>query len=200
MVEAVILNYGVGNLHSIRRGMEMAGARVLISDDPADIRRASIVVLPGVGAHASAMRSIDRELMRKCIEDGKFVLGVCLGLQLFMDWSEEGGGSEGLGVFAGKVVKLPAGVKVPHMGWNTLTIEREHPFLEGVSNGAYVYFVHSYYVEPADSTLVVASTRYGTRVPAVLATERVVGTQFHPEKSGKVGLQMLRNFVRMSAR
>lgn len=199
-MRAVIVNYGVGNLHSIRRGMEMAGASVSISGDRREIERATILVLPGVGAHASAMRRLDRNLIARCVEDGKFILGVCLGLQLFMERSEEGGGSEGLGLFAGRVVKLPPSVKVPHMGWNTLSLEREHPFLAGVAEESPVYFVHSYYVEVRDRELILATTEYGVRFPAVIGRERVVGTQFHPEKSGRIGLHMLRNFVRMASR
>lgn len=197
MVKAAIVNYGVGNLHSIRRGMQMAGATVEVSGDPRELRQADILVLPGVGAFKSAMKKLDPELIKRSVEEGKLLLGICLGLQLFMEWSEEGGGCDGLELFEGDVVRLPGEVKVPQMGWNTIEIKESHPVFEGIESDSYFYFVHSYYVRPKDSGLVLAETEYGARFPSVVGSDRVIGTQFHPEKSGKIGLRMLRNLVRM---
>jgi glutamine amidotransferase len=140
------------------------------------------------------MEQPDRDLIRQCAEEGKPLLGICLGLQLFMERSEEGGGGEGLGLLEGNVVALPPKEKVPQMGWNTIEVKRDDPFLEGVKSGSYVYFVHSYYTRPKDPRLV-ATTEYGVRFPSIVAKGALVGTQFHPEKSGGVGLCMLSNFV-----
>jgi len=200
MVRVAIVDYGVGNLHSIRRGVELAGATAEITRDPKTIEQASAVILPGVGAFKSAMGRLDRELIKRCVEEEKPVLGVCLGLQLFMNRSEEGGGVEGLGLIEGDVVMLPRENKVPQMGWNTIEIERQHPFLEEVESGSYVYFVHSYYTRPKDSEVIITTTEYGVRFPSVIARGVLIGTQFHPEKSGRVGLHMLSNFVRMAKR
>jgi glutamine amidotransferase len=194
MVRIAIVDYGVGNLRSIRRGIELAGASAEITRDSRAIRQASAIVLPGVGAFKSAMEQLDRDLIRQCAEEGKPFLGICLGLQLFMERSEEESG-EGLGLLEGDVVALPPKEKVPQMGWNTIEVKRDDPFLEGVKSGSYVYFVHSYYTRPKDPQLVVATTEYGVRFPSVVAKGALVGTQFRPEKSGRVGLRMLSNFV-----
>lgn len=200
MVKIAIVDYGVGNLHSIRRGLELAGAQAEITHEPAVIAAADAIVLPGVGAFKSAMQELGTNLaiIRQATSLGKPLLGICLGMQLLLTWSEEGGHTEGLGLILGKVVKLPRTQKVPHMGWNSLKINREHPFLAGIQSGAYVYFVHSYHVQPEDETTILATTTYGIEFPAVVARGLVLGTQFHPEKSGEVGLQMLRNFVGMA--
>jgi len=197
MVRVAIIDYGVGNLHSIRRGIELAGAVAEVTRDPEKIRQASAIVLPGVGAFKSAMEQLDRSLIQKCVDDGKPLLGICLGLQLFMEWSVEGGGCEGLKLLGGDVAMLPKSEKVPQMGWNIIEVVKEHPFLEGIDSGAHVYFVHSFYVRPKNPQTIIATTDYGIQFPSVLASGVLIGTQFHPEKSGKVGLQMLRNFVKM---
>jgi glutamine amidotransferase len=200
MVRIVIVDYGVGNLYSIRRGLELAGAQAEISHEPAIIAAADAIVLPGVGAFKSAMQELgpNVDIIRRAASAGKPLLGICLGMQLVLTWSEEGGHTGGLGLIPGKVVKLPSTQKVPHMGWNSLKINREHPFLADIRSGGYVYFVHSYLVQPKDETTILATTTYGTEFPAIVAQGLVVGTQFHPEKSGRVGLQMLRNFVKMA--
>ncbi len=179
--------------------MELAGARAEITHESAAIAVADAIVLPGIGAFKSAMQELGGNLdaIRRFTSQGKPLLGVCLGMQLSLTWSEEDGRTEGLGFIPGKVVKLPPVEKVPHMGWNSLKIDREHPFLEGIQPGAYVYFVHSYLVQPDDESTVLATTTYGIEFPAVIAQGSVIGTQFHPEKSGRVGLQMLRNFVKL---
>jgi glutamine amidotransferase len=201
MVKVVVVDYGVGNLHSIRRGLEMAGAKAEITRDIGKIQRADGVVLPGVGAFTSAMNELSKDLdvIKQSISSGKPMLGVCLGMQLMLTSSEEGSG-KGLNVVPGKVVRLPDKCKVPQMGWNSIEVEREHQFLSGVSSGAYVYFVHSYITKPKDKKTILATTEYCTRFPSVIAKGAVVGTQFHPEKSGEVGLQMLRNFVELVKR
>jgi glutamine amidotransferase len=191
-----IFDYGVGNMHSIRRGIEMAGASAKITTDKRDLRESDAIVLPGVGAFKPARDSLEEvsDLLKKEVEDGKPLLGVCLGMQLLFDWSEEGD-CPGLGLIGGEVVKLSPGVKVPHMGWNSLDIEKKHWFLDGIKSGSHVYFVHSYTARPGDPRAVLCTTDYGGRFPSIVASGSVVGTQFHPEKSGDVGLRMLSNFV-----
>jgi glutamine amidotransferase len=197
MVGIAIVDYGVGNLHSIQRGLELAGAQTKVTHEPAEIAAADAIVLPGVGAFKSAMQELGNniDIIRQTTSVGKPLLGICLGMQLLLTWSEEGGHTKGLGLIPGKVVKLPHIQKVPHMGWNFLKIEREHPFLAGIQSGTHVYFVHSYFVRPEDEATVFATTVHGIEFPAVVARGLVIGTQFHPEKSGGAGLQMLRNFV-----
>ncbi len=199
MAKIAIVDYGVGNLHSIRRGLELTSAKVKITHEPAEIAAADGIVLPGVGAFRSAMQELapNLEILTHAASAGKPLLGICLGMQLLLTWSEEGGHTDGLGLIRGKTVKLPPGQKVPHMGWNSLEIKREHPFLDGVRSGDYVYFVHSYIAQPDDIEATLATTTYGVEFPAIVARGSVIGTQFHPEKSGKAGLQMLRNFVKM---
>jgi len=199
MVRIAIVDYGVGNLHSIQRGLELAGAQTKVTHEPAEIAAADAIVLPGVGAFKSAMQGLgdNLDIIRQVASAGRPLLGICLGTQLLLTWSEEDGHTEGLGLIPGKVVKLPRIQKVPHMGWNSLKIEREHPFLAGIQSGTHVYFVHSYFVQPEDETTVLATTVHGIEFPAVVARGLVIGTQFHPEKSGGAGLQMLRNFVGM---
>lgn len=199
MARVVIVDYGVGNLHSIRRAIELAGAQAEITSDLRKIEEADGIVLPGVGAFKSAMDELtpNLDIIKRSVSTGKPILGICLGMQLSFDWSDEGGGGDGIGLVAGKVVKLSGTCKVPQMGWNTLEIEREHPFLEGIKSGAHVYFVHSYYSRPKDPSTILATTDYCLRFPSVVAKGPVIGTQFHPEKSGEVGLRMLKNFVKI---
>jgi len=197
MVRIAIVDYGVGNLHSIRRGLELAGAQTKVTHEPAEIAAADAIVLPGVGAFKSAMQELgaNLDMLRQAVSAGRPLLGICLGMQLLLTWSEEDGHTEGLGLIPGEVVKLPHIQKVPHMGWNSLKIEREHPFLAGIQSDTHVYFVHSYFVRPEDEATVLATTVHGIKFPAVVARGSVIGTQFHPEKSGAAGLQMIRNFV-----
>lgn len=199
MVGIAIVDFGVGNLHSIRRGLELAGAQAKITNEPDEIAAADAIVLPGVGAFKSAMQELgsNLDIIKQATSAGKPLLGICLGMQLLLAWSEEGGHTEGLGLIPGKVIKLPRTQKVPHMGWNSLEIKRGHPFLADVQSGAHVYFVHSYLVQSEDEAAVLATSTYGIEFPAVVARGAVIGTQFHPEKSGGAGLQMLQNFVRM---
>ncbi|HJH31547.1 MAG TPA: imidazole glycerol phosphate synthase subunit HisH [Methanosarcinaceae archaeon] len=201
MKKIVIIDYGVGNLRSVRKGLEYAGASPVISSNPLEILDADGVILPGVGAFIDAMKKIEplREVIREYADSGKPMLGICLGQQILMSQSEEGGLTEGLDIVSGRVVRFPrTDLKVPHMGWNSITMTHGHPFYEGVPDGTYVYFVHSYYVD-TDVAHTLASCKYGNRFVASVIndTKNVIGTQFHPEKSGDAGLKMLRNFVGM---
>ncbi len=198
MPKIAVVDYVVGNLLSVRKALETVGASTCITRSTRDLEQADAIVLPGVGAFRDAQENL-KELTPTIFQHlklGKPLLGICLGLQLLFTESTEGGTYRGLDYFRGKVVRLPVGVKVPHMGWNTLDIiQGASPIMEGLSSGAYVYFVHSYYGEPAERRDTVAETEYGVRFPAILSRGNVYATQFHPEKSGKVGLKLLENFV-----
>lgn len=215
--EVVLVDYGLGNLRSATRGLERAGADVTLTDDPADFDAADGVVLPGVGAFSEGMENAAsvRDALVEVAESGKPLFGICLGMQMLLTSSEEAeregqGDVEGLDLIPGTNVRFREGQKVPHMGWNELHVERDHPIVAGVASstqraegasgsvdGDYAYFVHSYYAKPDDPSAVVATTDYGIDFPAVVANERgnVFGTQFHPEKSGETGLRILQNFV-----
>jgi glutamine amidotransferase len=197
-----VVNYGVGNLRSIRRGLEKSGADVKITHSPTDLLSSDAIVLPGVGAFAPAVQNMTpiADVVAEAMKNGKPILGVCLGLQLLFTRSSEGGSVKGLDFISGDIVKLPDAVKTPQMGWNTLNIEQSHPMLDGVKDGSYVYFVHSYYPKPIDSDVVVATTEYGVRFASMVAKKNLLATQFHPEKSSKTGLMMLKNFVRIVKR
>ncbi|MDN5308899.1 MAG: imidazole glycerol-phosphate synthase subunit HisH [Methanolobus sp.] len=201
MKKIVIIDYGLGNLRSVRKGLEHAGADVVISSDPAEILGADGVILPGVGAFRDAMKNIQclLDTIHSYVDSGKPMLGICLGQQILMSESEEGGFTGGLDLIKGSVLRFPhTELKVPHMGWNSIGISRKHPFFEGIPDNTYVYFVHSFYVDTAAGNTL-ASTEYGTKFAASVVndTGNVIGTQFHPEKSGDMGLRMLRNFVNM---
>ncbi len=200
----LLIDYGVGNLHSARKALERVGARVLQSRNPADLERVDGAVLPGVGAFGAGMERLrrfgwDRALVRYAAR-GRPLLGICLGMQLLFQEGEEMGRHRGLGIFPGRVVRIPEGAgKLPHMGWNRLRFRRPDPLLVGLPAESYAYFVHSYAAAPEDPELVIAAVRYGADLPAVVGRGRVWGTQFHPEKSGPVGLRILRNFVDLVA-
>ena len=195
-----IIDYGAGNIRSIEKALEHVGAKVQVTDDPAVVAAAQAVVLPGVGSGGTAMaRMLERGLdgaIRQATEQGKPFLGICLGMQLLADHHAEGQ-VDGLGLFRGNVQRIAYGPKIPHMGWNQVTpLHAGLPIFDNISPDAYFYFAHSYYVEPQDEQGVAAVTHYGSPYCSVIVTERVWGTQFHPEKSGMVGLQLLSNFVR----
>lgn len=195
-----IIDYGAGNIRSIEKALEHVGARVQVTDDPAIVAAAQAVVLPGVGSGGTAMaRMIERGLddaIRQATQQGKPFLGICLGMQLLADYHAEGQ-VDSLGLFRGDVRRIAHGPKIPHMGWNqVMPLHAGLPIFDNISPDAYFYFAHSYYVEPRDQQGVAAVTNYGSPYCSVIVTERVWGTQFHPEKSGMVGLQLLRNFVR----
>ncbi|MFA5339625.1 MAG: imidazole glycerol phosphate synthase subunit HisH [Candidatus Omnitrophota bacterium] len=198
----VVVDYGMGNLRSVSKALEKAGARVKVSNKPRDILRADKVIVPGVGAFKDAMAELKSRRLIEPIKEftgrGKPFLGLCLGLQLIFSKSEEGGISKGLDLLKGKVVKFRSKrLKIPHMGWNQLTIKGNCPLLKGVPEGSYFYFVHSYYAVPADKGCVAAWTGYGVKFPSVVCSDNIYATQFHPEKSQELGLKILRNFVKL---
>jgi glutamine amidotransferase len=205
-----VVDYGGGNLASVRKGLEVAAQGVCssvgelapsvrITDDPAVVREAASVVLPGVGAFGEAAaglraRGLEEPLAEAFMSRRPF-LGICIGLQLLFEESEESPGVPGLGLIAGRVRRFPAGVKVPHMGWNQIRKEKEHPLLQRVPEGAHVYFVHSYYPEPSDPQLVATTTDYPEAFCSSVAFGNVFACQFHPEKSQQVGISLLEAFV-----
>jgi glutamine amidotransferase len=194
-----IIDYGMGNLRSVQRAFEHVGAEVVVTAHRETIKSASAVVLPGVGAFGQAMANLERagltDVIRQTITNGRPFLGICLGLQLLFEESEEMGQHRGLGVFGGQVKRFEVGLKVPQIGWNQIHIQRGNPLLEGVADGSYAYFVHSYYVAPTDPEIVLATTDYGIDYASIVGQANVFGIQFHPEKSQAVGLRILRNFT-----
>ena len=199
-MEIAIVDYGAGNLHSVAKALEHIGFPGTVTDDPGALLRAKGVILPGVGASGAAMVALRErglvEPLRQVAARGTPFFGVCLGLQILLDSSEEDEESC-LGILAGEVKRLPAGVKVPHMGWNQVRLLRHHPVFQGVPSESYFYFVHSYYPEPEDASLVLGTTEYAVPFCSVLARGNLVATQFHPEKSGPLGLRLYENFVRL---
>lgn len=193
-----IIDYGMGNLRSVHKAFEKLGFPVEVTSDPAVIRAADEVVLPGVGAFGDAMANLTKgrliEPIRETVAQGKPFLGICLGMQLLFAASEENGWHEGLNLLPGVVRRLPPGLKVPHMGWNQLDIKRPDPIMAGIPQGTAYYFVHSYYVAAEGQDFVVATTDYGVEIVAVVSRGNVFGIQSHPEKSSQLGLIMLKNF------
>ena len=210
----IVVDYGMGNLRSVSKALESLGASVRVTSDPRDVARAEKLILPGVGAFDAAMRELAArklvEPVKAAIAAGKSYLGICLGLQLLFECSEEGD-VPGLGVLRGAVKRFSfnsalrtphSALKIPHMGWNqvrgTGKGEREDcPLLNGIPDESYFYFVHSYYADPADRSLVALETEYGTRFASMVWKEKLFATQFHPEKSQAVGLQLLKNFIEL---
>jgi glutamine amidotransferase len=201
MPEAVIFDYGVGNLLSLKCALEKVGLNAKISVSAQQLKKADTIALPGVGNFSAAITKLDavKETLLDAVESGTPLLGICIGLQLFFQESEEGPG-QGLALFEGKTVRLPKSVKVPQMGWNTLRIVKQNQFFEGVDDYSYVYFVHSLYPVPVDREIVAAETEYGTTFTSAIASKNVYGTQFHPEKSGDIGLKILENFAKIVKR
>ncbi|MEJ2231609.1 MAG: imidazole glycerol phosphate synthase subunit HisH [Nitrospirales bacterium] len=199
------IEYGMGNLRSVQKGFEYVGHEAVVTRDLRVIDQASHVVLPGVGAFGDCMANLGRyeltDVIHRSIGKGKPFLGICLGYQLLFSESEEFGCHKGLGILAGKVKAIPLphddgdmSLKIPHMGWNTIQVNKPAPPLQNIAPGSYVYFVHSYYVEPADSSLVSTQTEYGIPFASSVWKDNIFATQFHPEKSQAVGLQVLKNF------
>ena len=197
-----MVNYDAGNLRSVKKGLKKSGAKVLITHNPKDINESDAIVLPGVGAFATAVKNLAPLLgvVKQSVEDGKPLLGICLGLQLIFTRSSEGELMEGLNLISGDVVKLAGNVKIPQMGWNTIDIVQSHPLLENVKDHSYVYFVHTYVPQPSEKKVIVATTEYGVKFPSVIAKRNLFATQFHPEKSGKIGLTILDNFLKIVKR
>jgi glutamine amidotransferase len=199
-----IIDYGMGNLYSVSKALERLNYEYLISDDPRQLKKAKGLILPGVGSFKDAMRILNEtglsEFIRTAATEGTPLLGICLGMQLLFEESEENGLTQGLRLLNGRVVRF-RGVsangekyKVPHMGWNRLSFHRSSPLLDNVEQG-HVYFVHSYYVQTNDHDVVLASSEYDVDVPAVVGKGNVFGTQFHPEKSGAIGMRILQNYA-----
>lgn len=195
-----IIDYGMGNLRSVEKAIRAVGGEALITSDTEEIRRADKVILPGVGAFGDCMKNLTERglvpIIHETVASGKPLLGICLGLQLFFESSEESPGVKGLGIFEGEVKSIPpCGLKVPHMGWNSLTYCSPSPLYEGIAEHEYVYFVHSFHAVPKDPSIITAQTEYGTMLTASVGRDNVQGAQFHPEKSSRIGLMMLQNFV-----
>ena len=196
-----IIDYGAGNIKSVEKALEYLGEEVILSGDPDEVRRANKLILPGVGSFGDAMKHLEeRELdcaIKEAAKGGIPLLGICLGLQLLFESSEESPGAEGLGLLRGKILRIPEtpGLKIPHMGWNSLHLQNGGRLFDGVREGSYVYFVHSYYLQAQDESIVKATTEYGTLIHASVECGSIFGMQYHPEKSSDTGLMMLRNFA-----
>lgn len=199
-----IIDYGAGNLRSVQKALAHIGEESVITGDPARILAADKVILPGVGAFGDAMshlrsRGLD-QVIRQVTEKQTPFLGICLGLQLLFEGSEESPGVPGLGILKGKILRIPdrEGLKIPHIGWNSLRLEHDGRLFRGIPQESHVYFVHSYYLRAEDASIVKASTEYSTQIHASVEQGNVFACQFHPEKSGEVGLQILKNFAGIS--
>jgi imidazole glycerol-phosphate synthase subunit HisH len=193
-----IIDYGMGNLHSIRHALGRMGVSYQITSDPDQIRRASGIILPGVGAFGNAMAELEtkglRTILQQEAKNGKPLLGICLGMQLLFTSSEEYGTHPGLDLLPGKVTRFQGDYPIPHMGWNWVSFCQPHPIFHGLKEG-HAYFVHSYYVQTTRETDKIAITDYGGPIPAIIARDNMIGMQFHPEKSGEFGLQLLERFA-----
>lgn len=198
----VIVDYGAGNLRSVANAVNKLGYQPKITDRQDDVLNAQAVILPGVGAAGDTMTNLNAlglvSPLRRFIAEDRPFLGVCIGLQILFTGTEEGGWHQCLDILSGSVRKLPSGLKIPHMGWNQVRQRISHPIFQGIPDQANFYFVHSYYVEPDDRSLVAAETEYGIAMPSVIARGNLVATQFHPEKSGEVGLKIYDNFIKIA--
>ena len=196
-----IIDYGAGNLQSVKKALDFLGCENVITSDSAVIDSASHIILPGVGSFGDAMASIRErgleDTIKRAANGDRPFLGICLGLQLLFEKSEESEGVDGLGIFKGTITKIPSvdGLKVPHMGWNSLDVQQNSGIFEGIESGTYYYFVHSYYLGDAGSDIVAATTNYGINIQCAVQRGKVAATQFHPEKSGADGLRLLSNFI-----
>jgi imidazole glycerol-phosphate synthase subunit HisH len=203
--EIVVVDYDAGNLRSVERALQAVGQRPRVTSDPHAVEHAQALVLPGVGSAQDCMRKLTTrglvEPLRLYAASGRPLLGVCVGLQLLFDSSDEGGGVECLGILPGTVRRFAGGqgLKVPQIGWNSVWPNYEHPILDGIPGGAYFYFVHSYYADPAEPEMTVGYAEFGTDFAAIVARDNVVATQFHPEKSSDLGLRIYANFGRIAA-
>ena len=203
MTKIIIIDYGVGNFRNVQKAFQAIGAGAEISDSVATVRQPDALVLPGVGAFGDAIdnlraRGLDKPVL-EAAQAGKPLFGICVGLQLLFDESEEMGRHLGLGLLPGKIVRFPTGLTVPHMGWNQIEPVRDHPLLRNLTPGDFAYFAHSYYAAPTNPAHVVAYTDYGQKFASVVAKDNIYAIQFHPEKSQQVGLQLLKNFVELAA-
>lgn len=199
-----IIDYDAGNLKSVEKALAAIGEQAVITRDRGEILGASHVILPGVGAFGDAMAKLKKyeldKVIREVVAENTPFLGICLGLQLLFEGSEESSGVEGLDILKGKILRIPPGegLKIPHIGWNSLQLPGNGRLFRGVKEEAYVYFVHSYYLKAADEDIVTACTEYGVRIHASVEKDNIFACQFHPEKSSSVGLSILKNFVNVS--
>jgi imidazole glycerol-phosphate synthase subunit HisH len=197
-MSVAIIDYGVGNLRSVEKAFAATGCEAIVSGDESVLREAERLVLPGVGAFAACMKALKERgfdrLVKERVSEGTPLLGVCVGMQILFDESEEFGSTKGLGLLRGSVRRFRGDLVVPHIGWNRIQQTRSHELFEGIEERPFCYFVHSFYCEPGDARVVVGETEYGVRYASVVAEANVCGVQFHPEKSQDVGLRMLKNF------
>lgn len=199
-----MIDYDAGNIKSVEKALLLLGHEVEVTGDPERILKAEKVILPGVGAFGDAMENLKRagldEVIRRVAAKGTPFLGICLGLQLLFERSDEAPGAEGLGLLEGEILKIPdqEGLKIPHMGWNSLHLEHGGRLFRGIEEQSYVYFVHSYYLKAKEESIVKASTEYSTHIHASVEKDNIFGCQFHPEKSSEVGLRILKNFVELN--
>ncbi len=198
-----IIDYDAGNIKSVEKALQFLGQDVILTRDREKILRADKVILPGVGSFGDAMEKLHAyqlvDVIKEVVENKTPFLGICLGLQLLFERSDEAPGVEGLGILKGEIRHIPedCGLKIPHIGWNSLDFPNKGKLFKGIGEGAYVYFVHSYYLRAKDPKIVVATTEYGTTIDASVEQEHVFACQFHPEKSSDVGLKILKNFVEL---
>ena len=202
MSQVAIIDYGVGNLRSVEKAFAATGCEAIVSGDEKVLRAAERLVLPGVGAFGACMRALRErgfdQLVRERVEAGTPLLGVCVGMQLLFEESEEFGATPGLGLLRGRVRRFSDELVVPHVGWNRIAQVRNHPLFAHVADQSHFYFVHSYYCEPLDKSVVAGETEYGVNYASVVAQANICGVQFHPEKSQHAGLQLLQNFARLN--
>ena len=196
-----IIDYGAGNLSSVKKALDYLGAESIITDDKNEITSASHIILPGVGSFGDAMKSMrDRDLVdtvKEVAVSGKPFLGICLGLQLLFEGSEESQGVEGLGLLKGKITQIPKnnGLKVPHIGWNSVTVRKGDGIFKNIEQNSFFYFVHSFYLTESQGDIAAATTQYGVEIECAVEQGNLFATQFHPEKSGKAGLKLLKSFL-----
>ncbi len=197
-----VIDYGMGNLRSVAKAFLKIGAEIIVTDNPEDVKRAEAIVLPGVGAFPDCMRNLQErgliDPLLRSIEKGKPYLGICLGLQILFDESEEFGLNRGLGIIHGRVKRFrfqDSSLKIPHMGWNNIRILKDSPLFKYIPDGSYFYFVHSYYVVPGDRDVIASETEYGEVFTSSIWKDNIMATQFHPEKSQSLGLKVLKGFM-----
>ena len=202
MVQLAIIDYGVGNLRSVEKAFAATGCAAIVSGDEKVLRAAERLVLPGVGAFGACMKALSErgfdQLVRERVREGTPLLGVCVGMQLLFETSDEFGATPGLGLFRGRVRRFNDDLVVPHVGWNRVEQVRSHSLFGQVADRSHFYFVHSYYCEPLDKIVVAGETEYGPTYASVVARDNICGVQFHPEKSQNSGLQLLKNFARLN--
>jgi glutamine amidotransferase len=200
--EVIIIDYGAGNLRSVANAVIRLGYKPVVTASPAEVLAARAVILPGVGAAADTVNSLRESgmeaVIRRLVEEKRPLLAICVGLQVMLSETEEGGRHPCFGIVPGRVRRLPEGQKIPHMGWNQVRQQIRHPIFQGIPDGANFYFAHSYYAEPSDASAVAGTTDCGLSICSVLVKDKLVATQFHPEKSGDYGLRVYENFLRLA--